>query len=123
MRYLVTARVKPGREKALAKAIEDRTLGRGSIAAGEYLDNMETARLLRDGSVKWIEVCYCETPLQEERPYWEEYFDLVKVQDAHARSRCKDLNGEETWACGDCNCTDKLDARLTTWGPLFLPTL
>jgi hypothetical protein len=107
---------------ALAKAIEDRTLGAGSIAAGEYVLNMETARLLRDGSVKWIEVCYCETPLQEERPYWEDYFDLVKVQDAHARSRCRDLNGEEAWACGDCDCTDKLEARLTTWGPLFLAT-
>ena len=123
MRYLVTARVKPGREKALARAIEDRTLGAGSVAGGEYLHNMETARLLRDGSVKWVEVCYCNTPLEEERPYWEEYFDLVKVQDAHARSRCKDLNGEEAWACGDCDCTDTLDARLTTWGPLFRTTL
>ena len=123
MRYLVTARVKPGREKALAAAIEARTLGAGSVAGGEYLHNMETARLLRDGSVKWVEVCYCSTPLEEERPYWEEYFDLVKVQDAHARSRCKDLNGEEVWACGDCDCTDKLDARLTTCGPLFRNTL
>ena len=123
MRYLVTARVKPGREKALARAIEDRTLGAGSVAGSEYLHNMDTARLLRDGSVKWVEVCYCDTPLEEERPYWEEYFDLVKVQDAHARSRCKDLNGEEAWACGDCDCTDKLDARLTTWGPLFRDTL
>ena len=123
MRYLVTARVKPGREKALAKAIEDRTLGAGSIAGSEYVHNMETARRLRDGSIKWVEVCYCETPLQEERPYWEAYFDLVKVQDAHARTRCKDLNGDEPWACGDCDCTDKLESRLTTWGPLFLDTL
>jgi hypothetical protein len=123
MRYLVTARVKPGRELALANAIEERTLGLGSVAGGEYLHNMETARLLRDGSVKWIEVCYCDTPLQEERPYWETYFDLVKVQDAHARSRCKDLNGEEAWACGQCDCTERLESCLTTWGPLFLPTL
>jgi len=123
MRYLVTARVKPGRERALARAIENRTLGAGSVAGSEYLHNMETARLLRDGSVKWVEVCYCNTPLEEERPYWEEYFDLVKVQDAHARSRCRDLNGEEAWACGNCDCTEKLDARLTTWGPLFRPTL
>ena len=123
MRYLVTARVKPGRERALARAIENRTLGAGSVAGSEYLHNMETARLLRDGSVKWVEVCYCNTPLEEERPYWEEYFDLVKVQDAHARSRCRDLNGEEAWACGNCDCTEKLDARLTTWGPLFRSTL
>ena len=107
MRYLVTARVKAGREQALADAIEDGTLGAGSIAGGEYLRNMECARRLRDGSVKWVEVCYCATPLEEERPYWEEYFDLVKVQDAHARSRCKDLNGEDAWACSDCDCTDE----------------
>jgi hypothetical protein len=123
MRYLVTARVKPGREQALASAIERGTLGAGSVAGSEYLRNMETARQLRDGTVKWVEVCYCSTPLEEERPYWEEYFELVRVQDAHARSRCRDLNGDEPWACSDCDCTDKLEARITTWGPLFLTTL
>ena len=123
MRYLVTAKVKPGREAALADAIENGTLGAGSIAGEEYLRNMECARRLRDGSVKWVEVCYCPTPLLEERPYWEEYFDLVKVQDAHARSGCRDLNGEESWACSSCDCTDKLEVRLTTLGPLFLDTL
>jgi hypothetical protein len=109
VRYLVTAKVKPGREQALATAIEDGTLGAGSIASGEYQRNMECARRVRDGSVKWVEVCY-----------WEEYFDLIKVQDAHARTRCKDLNGTDPWACSDCDCTEKLEARLTTWGPLFL---
>jgi hypothetical protein len=123
MRYLVTARVKPGQEDALADAIEHGTLGAGSIAGGEYLRNMECARRLRDGSVKWVEVCYCATPLQEERPYWEKYFDLIKVQDAHARSRCRDLNGDEPWACSDCDCTDKLEARLTSLGPSFLDTI
>jgi hypothetical protein len=123
VRYLVTAKVKPGREQALAQAIEDGTLGAGSIAGGEYRRNMECARLVRDGSVKWVEVCYCSTPLAEERPYWEAYFDIVKVQDAHARDRCKDLNGTDPWACSDCDCTDKLEARLTTWGTLFLDTL
>jgi hypothetical protein len=123
MRYLVTARVKPGREAALARAIEDGTLGAGSIAGDEYLRNMECARRLRDGSVKWVEVCYCSTPLAEERPYWEEYFEVVKVQDAHARTRCRDLNGSEPWACSDCDCTEKLGARLETWGERFLETL
>ena len=121
MRYLVTARVKPGREQALAEAIEDGTLGAGSIAGGEYVRNMECARRLRDGSVKWVEVCYCATPLEEERPYWEEYFDLVKVQDAHARSRCKDLNGED--AVGLLRLRLHGQARSSAsprWGPLFL---
>src|SRR5206468_8550348 len=70
MRYLVTARVKRGRTDALAHAIEDRTLGRGSIAGDEYLRNMAGARQLDDDRVQWVEVCYCPTPLAEERPYW-----------------------------------------------------
>src|SRR5262249_31798807 len=86
MRYLVTARVKPGREAALLQAIEDGSLGAGSVAGGEYLRNMTEARLRDDGAARWVEVCFCAKPLEEERPYWEEYFDLVKVQDAHTRA-------------------------------------
>lgn len=123
MRYLVTARVKPGRAVALAEAIEDRSLGAGSVAGDEYLRNMEAARRQHDGSVKWVEVCYCPTALLEERPYWEEYFELVKVQDAHARDRCRDLNGEEPWACSDCDCTARLESRLAATGEPFRPTL
>ena len=119
MRYLVTARVKPGRETALADAIDEGTLGRGSVAGDEYLRNMSEARQLDDGRVKWVEVCYCPTPLQEEREYWEEYFALEKVQDAHARSRCKDLNGTEAWSCGDCDCTARLEAHLARKGSPF----
>jgi len=112
MRYLVTAKVREGREQALDRAIEDGVLGRGSIAGDEYQRNMEEARQLPDGRVQWVEVCYCYTPLSEERPYWEKYFDLLKIQDAHARSRCRDLNGTESWACNDCDCTAKLEERL-----------
>src|SRR5678815_1083995 len=80
MRYLVKARVKPGKEHALRKAIEDGTLGRGSVAGDEYLWNMQQARLSCDGTAHWVEVCFCQSPLEEERPYWEEYFDLISVQ-------------------------------------------
>jgi hypothetical protein len=121
VRYLVTARVKSGRSDALAHAIEDGTLGRGSIAGDEYMRNMAGARELEDGRVQWVEVCYCPAPLAEERPYWEEYFDLIKVQDAHARSRCRDWNGTEPWACGDCDCSARLEARLATRGRPFEP--
>ena len=119
MRYLVTARVKPGRAEPLERAIEEGTLGRGSIAGDEYFRNMTDARQLEDGRVQWVEVCYCATPLAEERPYWEEYFTLDKVQDAHARSRCRDANGTEPWACSECDCTDRLEARLATKGRPF----
>src|SRR5262249_48041163 len=82
IRYLVKARVKRGCERALAKAIEDKTLGQGSIAGEEYLYDMEQARVAEDGTAHWVETCFCPTPLQEERPYWEKYFDLLSVKDA-----------------------------------------
>jgi hypothetical protein len=123
MRYLVRARVKPGREGDLLKAIEKETLGQGSVAEGEYLRNMNDARLGPDQTARWVEICYCPTPLQEERPYWEEYFDLVRIQDAHDRSRCRDENGTEAWACNDCDCTMRLEKKLEETGTPFLKTL
>jgi hypothetical protein len=123
VRYLVTARVKADMREALAETIDSETLGRGSVAGDEYLRNMNEAREHADGRIQWVEVCYCSTPLAEEREYWEEYFELEKVQDAHARSRCRDLNGTEAWACGDCDCSARLEARLAARGRPFLDGL
>jgi hypothetical protein len=123
MRYLVKARIKRGKERALLKAVEQGTLGRGSIAGDEYIYDMEQARLLEDGTAQWVEVCYCATPLQEERPYWEEYFNLIKVQDAHSRRNCRHENGTEAWACSNCTCTQRLEERLQKIGKPFLQAM
>jgi hypothetical protein len=123
MRYLVRARVKPERSGDLLRVIQDKTLGLGSVAGSEYLRNMESATLCGDETVRWVEVCYCPTPLQEERPYWEEYFDLTRVQDAHDRRKCRDENGSEAWACGDCDCTERLERKLKATGKPFLDSL
>src|ERR1700685_4331203 len=123
MRYLVRARVKPGCEQRLLRAIEDGTLGKGSVAEGEYLRNMRQARLCSDETTRWVEVCYCPTPLQEEREYWEQFFELTRVQDAHDRRKCRDQNGSEPWACGDCDCTERLEQKLEASGKPFLESL
>ncbi len=123
MRYLVKARVKPGREQALLRAIRDGSLGRGSIAGDEYQYDMEQARIGADGAARWVETCFCATPLAEERPYWEEYFELLGVKDAHARKNCRHENGTEPWACGNCDCTKRLEARLQQSGESFLKKL
>jgi hypothetical protein len=123
MRYLVRARIKPGCERSLANAIESETLGAGSVAGGEYLRNMREARRCADQTTRWVEVCYCPMPLQEERPYWEQYFELTRIQDAHDRRRCRDQNGSKPWACGDCDCTERLERKLETIGKPFLESL
>ncbi len=70
--------MKPGCAEALLKAIETATLGEGLIAGSEYLRNMNEARLCGDATARWVEVCYCPTPLQEERPCWEQCFELTR---------------------------------------------
>ena len=123
MRYLVKARLKPRRKKALLDAIANGTLGEGSIARDEYQYDLEQARLGKDGVAHWVETCFCATPLDEERPYWEEYFELLSVKDAHSRKNCRHENGTEPWACSDCDCTRRLEARLKQKGEAFLPSL
>ena len=121
MKYLVTARVKPGQRRPLARAIAQGTLGRGSVAGDEYLHDMAQARQLDDGRVVWVETCFCEVPLDEERPYWEQYFDLASVKDAHSRRQCRHETGEEPWACSNCDCTVRLEGLLSRRGRRFTP--
>jgi len=123
MRYLVKARVKEGLHQDLLKAIQDGSLGQGSIAGDEYLYDMEHARITDDGTAHWIETCYCASPLQEERPYWEKYFELLSVRDAHNRKNCRDWNGDEPWACSNCDCTSRLEERLRQRCKSFLSRL
>src|SRR5262249_16844437 len=123
MRYLVTTRVKSGREADLLSAIDHGTLGEGSVAEGEYLRNMVDARLCEDGTARWVEVCFCDEPLAEERAYWQEYFELERLQDARSRRLCRDANGTEPWACCDCDCTDRLEARMKSRDRSFLDSL
>ena len=123
MRYLVKAKVKPGQAKALLEAIRQGTLGRGSIASDEYLHDLQQARVDEEELIRWVETCFCTVPLEEERPYWEQYFDLVEVTDAHNRENCRDLNGKEPWACSNCDCTRKLELWLQRRGESFLKKL
>jgi hypothetical protein len=123
MRYLVKARLKPGKAKQLLQSVTDGTLGRGSIAGDEYVYDLENARLGADGTAHWVETCYCARPLEEERPYWEEYFELLSVKDAHNRKNCRHENRTESWACSNCDCTKRLEERLKASGTGFLDSL
>ena len=123
MRYLVKAKLKLAQSKRLLQSIDNGTLGRGSIAGDEYLHNMNEARVNQEGVATWIECCFCDPPLAEERPYWEEYFDLLSVKDAHSRRNCRHENGTEPWACCDCDCTQRLEEKLRGQGESFLKRL
>lgn len=107
----------------MLEAIERGILGQGSVAEGEYLRNMREARELPGKKFAGSRFVIVRRPLQEEMPYWEEFFDVVRVQDAHDRRKCRDFNGSESWACGDCDCTARLEKKLSNVGESFLKNL
>jgi hypothetical protein len=37
---------------------------------------MTAARLYDEGTARWVEICFCPSPLQQERTYWEEYMEM-----------------------------------------------
>jgi hypothetical protein len=123
MQYLVKARLREGKAPELARAIEDGSLGRGSVAGDEYAWNMQQARLLENSTATWVETCFCATPLEEEQPYWEKYFELLSIKDAHSRKNCRHENGSEPWACCDCDCTTRLEEALAAKGESLLERL
>jgi hypothetical protein len=84
---------------------------------------MDTARVDAKSEAQWVETCFCHPPLAEERPYWQEYFDLLSVKDAHSRRNCRHENGTEPWACCDCDCTKRLQEKLARAGGSFLTEL
>ncbi len=124
MRYLVRAFVKKGKERALLEAVESKSLGRGSIAYPTYIKCMKSARLLEDGQVRWIEVCYCREAfgpggeLLEELPYWREYFEDIDIRYTTTLEKCEGYP-----YCGDCECTEKLAAKLSGMGRRFYAAL
>lgn len=123
MRYLVKAKLIEGKSKLLKKVVENGSLGKGSAAGTEYIRNIKNARLLEDGTAAWIEVCFCTPPLAEERPYWEEYFELLQITDAANRKVCKHETGESLWSCVNCNCTNIQEKELGNLGNLFYQSL
>jgi len=82
---------------------------------------MNEARLNADGVATWVETCFCDPPLAEERPYCEEYFERLSVKDGHWHRSCQHENGTEPSACCDCDRT-KLEEKLRGRGRSFLDT-
>jgi hypothetical protein len=120
MRYLVKAKLIQSKKDELLQEITNGTLGTGSVAFGEYVKNMRHARVLDDGTICWIEVCFCSTPLNEEKPYWEKYFGNIEIENAQDPRNCQDSNGELKRACFDCACTQELEDKMLNWGEPFI---
>lgn len=106
MRYLLGARVRPGRRADLLRALEDGTFGEG-FPYGDMGEVLRSGRVDASGTIRWVEVCYCReyygVAMHEELPYLEEYLTDIEVADARSPRYCKGYP-----ECGDCACTRKV---------------
>ena len=103
MRYLLGARVKPGRRADLLKALEAGTFGEG-FPYGDLGEMLCAGRVDATEAIRWVEVCYCRefygVAMHEELPYLEEYLTDIEVADARSPRSCKGYP-----ECHDCPCT------------------
>lgn len=106
MRYILGARVKPGRRSELLRALEDGSFGRG-FPYGDLGEMLCEGRVDASGTIRWVEVCYCReaygVAMAEELPYLEEYLTDIEVSDARSPAHCEGYP-----ACNDCDCTRKV---------------
>ena len=118
MKYLVRARIKEGAENQIRDVITTGSVpGAPSYFADHLADCFAEAQQQEDGSVLWIETCYCERyfgePLAEEMDYVTRYFELGRVKKVVAAKKCGDMTGEEPFKCDSCDCDAPLRRRLT----------
>ena len=118
MKYLVRARLK---EEAAGEI--RRIIAKGAVpdapgyVADHLADCFAQAQRQDDGSVLWIETCYCERyfgePLAEEKGYITRYFDLGRVKKVVVARKCGDMSGDEPFKCDTCDCDLPLRRRLS----------
>ena|SRR5437773_5418803 len=123
VRYLVKARVKLGKDRALVQAIDEHVLGRGSIAGDEYLHNMEQARVTENGVAQWVETCFCDLPLSEEWPYLGRIFRPAQREGRPLRSQLPARERNRTVGLLQLRLHAEAGGKLRTQSMSFLNTL
>ncbi len=117
MKYLVRARLKTDAEGRVREVLQRGAVpGAPSYFADHLADCFAEARCQADGSVLWIETCYCERyfgeALAEEKRYIERYFELGRVKQVVAATKCGDMSGEQPFECDGCDCDLPVRRRL-----------
>ncbi len=118
VKYLVRARLKEEAEGEIRRILAQGAVPDAPGYFAEHLaDCFAQAQRQKDGSVLWIETCYCERyfgePLAEEKATITRYFDLGRVKKVVAAGKCGDMSGDEPFKCDTCDCDLPLRRRLS----------
>ncbi len=106
MRYLLSARVRPEKQRELLEAIEQSRFGEG-FPYGDLGETLCEGRVDESGTIRWVEVCYCReflgVAMDEEIGYFEEYLTDITIADARSPAACEGYP-----VCNHCDCTNKV---------------
>ena len=82
MHYTVQARLIPETAADLLRKLTDGTVTRQKPYGKEVVASMKRAVVDAEGVVRWSEVCYCPTPLEQERAnVYDQHFTAIETQE------------------------------------------
>ena len=103
MRYAIKAKVIPEKAATLKQALADGSFGR-DFPFGDLGDNLRDCIVDENGTLRWIETCYCreysQIAMVMELEYFECYLHAIEIGDARDPRFCKGYP-----YCNDCDCT------------------
>ncbi|MCH8979903.1 MAG: hypothetical protein IH945_11775 [Armatimonadetes bacterium] len=83
MHYTVRARLIPGTAAEFLRKLTDGTVAKQEPYGREVVASMKRAVIDEEGVVRWSEVCYCPTPLEQERAnVYDQHFTAIETQEA-----------------------------------------
>jgi hypothetical protein len=101
MIYAVTARLIEELAGEFARRLGDGSIASQEPDGREIVRSMARARIAPDGSVRWTETCYCETPLaHERRTVLNRYFTGIETEPVDAHTNPEGLPLMERLAAG-----------------------
>jgi len=114
MRYLISAKVRPGR---IRDAVESGRFGDG-FPYGDLGETLRKGHVDERGTIRWVEVCYCReaygVAMEEELPYFEEYLTDLTIVDATDPALCQGYP-----VCSTCDCTKRVRPKGTPFLHFF----
>ena len=82
MHYTVQARLIPDTAADLLRKLTDGTVAQQKPYGREVVASMKRAVVDAEGVVRWSEVCYCPTPLEQERAnVYDQHFTGIETRE------------------------------------------
>ena len=82
MHYTVQARLIPGTAADFLRKLTDGTVEKQKPYGKEVVASMQRAVIDEEGVVRWSEVCYCPTPLEQERAnVYDQHFTAIETEE------------------------------------------